>query len=88
MAAKFWLTSRRMTPENDSHYHPNHFRCGGGHFEKLSTSGELLHQQARASWRRSKAIVKSVNEFWLTTAKLPPRRIPGEPENGHSNSEG
>ena len=34
-------------PENDSHYHPDHFRRGGGHFEKLSTSGELLHQQTR-----------------------------------------
>ena len=51
MAARFWLTSRRMKPENDPDGHPDHVRCGSRHREKLSTPGELLPQQARAAGR-------------------------------------
>ena len=34
--------------KTDPDGHPDHFRCGSGHREKLPAAGELLPQQARA----------------------------------------
>jgi two-component system, chemotaxis family, response regulator Rcp1 len=60
----------RRSPESDSYSNSDDFRRGSRYCEKLSAAANCYLSKP-VQLDAFESLVKSISEFWLTTAKLP-----------------